>query len=465
MPPTKYTFRPTFEAGLVGHLATNTKFASRFLAHLHEDLFNDSTSKWIFKLLKADTKTNGTGSQSLAAFEQRVWREHTEGRIDLEAHDLALGAVAMGLAACPDSAVLDAEMIATLQSFHKGADFHDLTMTFAKKGDINPILTKMIKLDEIGKTEAASKVFDIDHGLFAHLKSQGAVIQQPTGADQVDMLMGGGLPLGSIGLVLGSTGAGKSQFMCQIAATGLVTAQNVAYISLEMSAENICRRIAAAMSGIPVNLVKAYPEWAGQVIAARGNKRGNLRCIKLPGLGTTMLDIRMLLKQWCKELGIDGFDTIILDYVDRVAGITHVPKEISGYQLGGQAMQALRDLGEEHNAATWTPSQSTRLKNATKQDLDENDAADSMHKPRIADFVLGLNVNKPQAAAQGQVVELVGKVIKDRDSKGHLKTPPVNPMYDYGYAFPSSYLQLYSSAVDVGTDEQQLALLMYKLGK
>jgi len=462
----KYSFKPAYEAGVTHHLVTNAAFAGKYFSFLAEELFSSPQGKLAYKLLKGEVKANGAGFASYTVFEQRLHREHVEGRLTPDDHDALLEYVIMGGWTSPDPAHLEPELIATLEAYIKGTGVNDLMMTYAKKGDIAPALSRLLKLGSIGKTEAPPKSFDLDSNFFSWLKTQAALDYIPSGADAVDAITKGGLPRRCAGLIIGGTGGGKSMFASQVTATSLVCGLSTAYISLEIGEDMVGRRLAAALSGIPLDLVAVDPMWAQAVIEARNNKRGLFRFTKLPGLGTTIMDIRNQLRTWCQELGIPGFDVIVVDYVDRIAGITHIPKETNGYALGGQAMQALHDIAEEHNGVLWTPSQATRQKNAVKQDLGVDDAADSMHKPRIADTVLSINLNKAQInLPNSNNMEVQGKIVKDRNSKGHLKTPPQRPMFAYGYTFPSSYLPLYNKAHDpVIGDDFQNALMMWKLG-
>ncbi len=784
----KYSFKPAFESGVVHYLATNSEFAARYMEYLHEDLFTSPQGKLVYKIVKGEVKTNGTGYASLSVFEQRLHREHVEGRIDIATHDATFEYVVLGGWTHPDAQALEKELAVTLQAYRKGLLVTDVMMTFAKKGDIVPAVEQLLKVEEIGKAKAAVKSFDLDSNFFSWLKTQAPLDYLPTGADAIDALTRGGMPRRCAGLIIGATGGGKccragtptlmadgtvkpveqvrvgdllagysgprrvlrtntgrglmyevrpvkgdsfyvnvdhiltvvhtstgavidvtvkdwlewspnqkhryklfsvvpeltdaggsrpvdpyllgallgdgsfgdggvgvgvttadakmvrevrrqakawglkvsvrgrersapfyaittgnrgqknpllealeslglcgaragakfipdaykradqrtklellaglmdtgghvhrssfdyvsksevlvndiayvarslgfkvtvspcrkscqtgaegryyrasivgpcdtipckikrcpprlqkknhlrtgftvvptgivddyygftldgdgryllgdfvvthnSMYASQVAATALVCGLNLAYISLEIGADMVGRRLAAALSGIPIDLVAMNCSWAEAVIEARANKRGAFRFAKMEGLGTTITDIRKQLRIWCQELGISGFDVIVIDYVDRIAGITHIPRETNGYVLGGQAMQALHDIGEEHNGVVWTPSQATRQKNAVKQDLSVDDSADSMHKPRIADTVITINLNKASTYVPGSNnMEVTGKIVKDRNSKGHLKTPPQKPMFAYGYTFPSSYLRVYDPKVDI----------------
>lgn len=445
------SFKPDFEKSVVYLLATNAQFTAKYMPFLSPELFGTEEGKLVYKLAKTDLKELGTSMRSFIAFEQRLTRELTERRLKIEAYEDALTYVFYGSALGQEPDDVAPELTRTLQAYHRGQNVDGLMMTYAKQGDIDPILAKLMKLGEIGKADATVRSFGLDDNYYNYLDTTGAMVTIPTGADSVDSLSGaGGIYRRGIGLAIGATGGGKSMFMSQVAASALVCGLSVAYISLEIDPDMIGRRLMSALSGIPLDLVMRDYRWARNVIEARGNKRGLFKQCKMPGLGTTVLDIKRQLKIWMDELGINAFDLIVVDYVDRLAGVNFIPKESSGYQLGEVCMQALRDLAEEHDGVVWTPSQAARMKNQARQDITVDDTAGSMHKPRIADFVISINNNTSQQGGRNGRApkEVVGKILKDRNSNGGLKTPPMRPMYAYGHCFPSTYLPLYDRTSD-----------------
>lgn len=464
----KLVFRATFEQSVCLFLATDAKFVASYLPYLTEDMFPSAAGKLIFKLIKADERMALGQARGLTAFQQRLTREVDEGRLKAPVIEEALELLFVASLSRDEIDSIKVELDKLLKTYQLGTNVDDLVMTFAKKGDIAPFLGKLIKIDEIGKAEAKVESFGMDQRLYDYMATEAQLSRIPSGADSLDALIGGGPVRGGIVLTVGSTGGGKSQMCSQAAASALVCGLAVAYISLEISTGMIGRRMMAAMSGLPIDFLSINQKWGEEVIQARGNNRGIFRVCKMPGLGTIVLDIKRQLREWCAECGIDKFDVIIVDYVDRLAGVSFIPKEMSGYVNGAQCMQALRDIAEEQDAVLWTPSQATRLKSGAKQDITVNDTADSMHKPRIADLVISLNNNESQMGGRGtgksSATEVVGKVLKDRNSRGNLKTPPCPPMYAYGHVFPSSYLPLFNPKEDWVSEELLNMWTLWQLG-
>ncbi|MCK5063410.1 MAG: AAA family ATPase, partial [Candidatus Aenigmarchaeota archaeon] len=60
-----------------------------------------------------------------------------------------------------------------------------------------------------------------------------------TGVPGMDKLMEGGIPEGSVVLLSGGAGCGKTTFSCQFIMEGLNNGENCLYITLEESPEDI----------------------------------------------------------------------------------------------------------------------------------------------------------------------------------------------------------------------------------
>ena len=74
--------------------------------------------------------------------------------------------------------------------------------------------------------------------------------KMPFDLEYFNKITGGGLPRKSLSICLAGTGAGKSLFMCHVAANCLTENRNVLYITLEMAEERIAERIDANLLNV-----------------------------------------------------------------------------------------------------------------------------------------------------------------------------------------------------------------------
>jgi replicative DNA helicase len=113
-----------------------------------------------------------------------------------------------------------------------------------------------VVLDKIGDLSKFSKY---DKGFFSAIDSDidsiisGKSLKRiSTGYPTLDMQINGGLPLGDVSVVAGSTGSGKSAFCLNIAYHAIKSGSaNVTIYSLEMTSSTNLRRLASIHSGIP----------------------------------------------------------------------------------------------------------------------------------------------------------------------------------------------------------------------
>lgn len=142
----------------------------------------------------------------------------------------------------------------------------------------------------------------------------------PTGIHVIDLLTGGGLGKGEIGLILTPSGIGKTTILTKIANNGYEEQKNVLQIVFEDTIEQIQR--------------KHFTIWAKSALSKMDDKdenfsvkkiayqkaeemmgKGNLVIKRFSQENTTMMDIRNWVLRHQKKYGYK-FNIIILDYID-----------------------------------------------------------------------------------------------------------------------------------------------------
>lgn len=156
----------------------------------------------------------------------------------------------------------------------------------------------------------------------------------PTGYLHVDELMGGGIERGTLTVVAGRPGTGKTAFGLGIARNVALNGGVSAILSMEMAAKQLNDRNMAAMGKIPLAWLKApkehdhdSPHWNGLSHATA--KAQNMKMWIDEQAGMNMLELRAKARKMKRKTGLD------LLVVDQLSFIT-----------GGDAEQDWQRIGQ-----------------------------------------------------------------------------------------------------------------------
>lgn len=119
---------------------------------------------------------------------------------------------------------------------------------------LSETITKAVHIDsriKKSKKEVLSSILDSMEG-----KTKEEVY--PTGVIMLDRTLKGGMHKGEMMTVAAETGGGKSILLVQAALANIEEGKRVLFLSLEMSADDIYRRMAASMSGVPIRDAEDY---------------------------------------------------------------------------------------------------------------------------------------------------------------------------------------------------------------
>jgi replicative DNA helicase len=223
----------------------------------------------------------------------------------------------------------------------------------------------------------------------------------------IDIKIGGGLAGGELGVILSTTGGGKSMTLVKFACTALEAGKTVVYYTLELAENPIGNRIDACLTGLPLKDVLEYPDAIrekAQEIAARG---GNLIIKEFPTGSASLNTIKSHLKVLERE-GIIP-DVIFVDYAD-------IMKPISSFSEKRFALtsiyEGLRGMAMEMNLPIWTASQAGRAA-INKDAFGLDSISESLGKAQTADVILG--VARPDELKIAKKAKLL--VLKNRNGE------------------------------------------------
>jgi replicative DNA helicase len=177
--------------------------------------------------------------------------------------------------------------------------------------------------EQVSAPEQVVDVTDVASGLYdkALERSEQARDGKPissrriaTGLADVDLLLKGGLRPGSLNLIAGRPGQGKSSWMQTVALAAAESGKRVGFFSLEMSREELAARLLSASSGLDANLITegllAESQWEAFITALEGLHSGRLFISDSASLTPATLRAQA----WQMQ-SRHGLDLLVVDYL------------------------------------------------------------------------------------------------------------------------------------------------------
>jgi len=391
---------------------------------LNAEMMPTESAKLLVTAGQAIAKETGTGCSSPASAVQHLRVLCDKGKLTHAQVRFASDFIdtAKDLGGVPDLDELIALVTPIVQRFEHREALNDAIKDYGKGAGVDETVSRMERIAGLGKqriskgsvlrsTEAAvcSYAQDVHSDLL------------PTGVPELDRVIEGGMEQPALGVVLGGPGAGKSLYLVNQTASALVLSYNVAYVTLELSASRVYRRIVC-------NLLDCTKE---ELAGNTGRAADRLHMLEEDGIGvlhvlyqspraTTPGSIRTWLRTLEHE---EGFlpNVLIVDYADKlVHRIDAKAKELGAYKEMEYVYEGLRDIAVERNCWVWTASQTTRGGLHNKR-VDIEHAADSMNKSRVGDLIVAI-ARTHEDEAEGM---LRFRVLKSREGAAHNEVGPL----------------------------------------
>lgn len=200
---------------------------------------------------------------------------------------------------------------------------------------------------------------------------------------EVDNALNGGIRPAELNIIMGTPGSGKSVWLINMAYGALFTGKNVLYISMEMSADWVERRLSTRITGIPTERQAYESEELLRRVREVGVVMGEMRTQFWPSSTASVADVRALLD---KLAHVDDFrpDLVLVDYLELFDVLDE-----NEYVSQGRTAKVLRGLSAEYNFGLWVATQARRSA-MDKTHLKMDDKADSFRVMQDADVVIGL---------------------------------------------------------------------------
>lgn len=208
-----------------------------------------------------------------------------------------------------------------------------------------------------------------------------------TGWQVVDEIMGGGLPKGKFGIVLASTGVGKSYILCQLGSEALKAGKMVLHYTLELDANYVAKRYDSIFTGITFDDLKYNISKIKKTISRFGGK------LVIKEFPPSTLTIQSLETDIDKMI-LSGVvpDLVVIDYPElMVIPYNNMMRED---KVLGEFYKDLRGLAGRKNFALWGADQTNRcLKLDTKVIIESGET--EIANVKVGDKILTHDGFKP----------------------------------------------------------------------
>ena len=227
----------------------------------------------------------------------------------------------------------------------------------------------------------------------------------PFDLDYFNKITKGGLPRKTLNIALAGSGVGKSLFMCHVAASSLVQAKNVLYITMEMAEERIAERIDANLMNMPIDQLehldkRAFDDKIGKIAK---KTVGKLIIKEYPTGSAHAGHFRALLKELELKKNFKP-DVIFIDYLNicsssRMKGLGGA---VNTYSLIKSIAEELRGLAVEFDVPIMSATQTTRG-GFGSSDVGLEDTSESFGLPATADLMFAL-ISNEELEGLGQIM-------------------------------------------------------------
>lgn len=224
----------------------------------------------------------------------------------------------------------------------------------------------------------------------------------------MDRAMGGGIESGELGLIVGTTGRGKSMFAANVAFFASGLGFNVLYVSTEMEHVLTATRLDARATGRTYGELK-YHDMTDEDLDAvdlkfrrfRKVKRGRLRVVSIPVRRCTV----DLVEQTADDMEDDGTPVHLL-VMDTADHLKPSERTVSRRDKETAAYWDMKSIVTERKIAGWSTTHAP--KDVVNKIATAENVGESYDKARISDIVITLNQTKGQER-QGKMKAYLAK--------------------------------------------------------
>lgn len=386
-----YGFNPSFERSVVYYTCSSTPFYGRVGYALEFESMPSEPGRLAVQAAQAIAKDVGHGPGSAILVLQRMRRWMEDGKCTVEkiqaVSDMLDEAEDAGLPGVEDAI---SELVPTLKQRmkHEVAKAGLGAYNSRDDGDMDKISDMAHKVKALGINDVSVGT-RVGGASFGVIESMRNLKRLPLGVLELDSELGGGMPRGQLGMFIGGAGDGKSTALNHVAAAAWMSGLFCLYATLELPDYVVLARLKANVTGVPIDAILESSDDARRKLEAI--PLGAAYVKSFTPLATTVDDLKLWVKA-CEDIEGRPCDLLVVDYADKLSSKIKDANNDKGYQSMQAVYESLRIFADERKFWVWTASQASRSGKDSKKKVDLEHVADSMHKVRVADLVVTLNV-------------------------------------------------------------------------
>lgn len=226
----------------------------------------------------------------------------------------------------------------------------------------------------------------------------------PFRLEYMDKITNGGISPKTLSIVIAFSGVGKSLFLCNYAATLLSENKNVLYITLEMSEEEIARRIDANLMNVDINQIKNLNKqtFERKIKTIASQTQGNLVIKEYPTSSAHSGHFKALLNDLALKKAFKP-DIIFIDYLNICASSrVKLNSSPNSYSYVKSIAEEVRGLAVEYDVPIFSAVQFNRS-GGYNTDPDLTNTSDSVGIVYTADLMFAM-ISTEEMEQMGQIM-------------------------------------------------------------
>lgn len=396
-------------------MAQNPKFCGSIIGALDIARITEPNAQLVLRAVWTIHKEMGNGPSSPMTVIQRLTRLMDEGAVTREqligAGELLIDTDIQS----PTEPEFLNEVVPILKRKAQAEIVSEMALAFGSRGDLSALATKLQRAESIGLVDR-SIGDELTADTIASLPANQSEVC-PTGVEELDLVIDGGMARQCVGIILAPTSGGKSMFLCHVACTALRRRLNVAVATLELAMERWRARVLANLTGVPSNAIinGLASELAMEKFKAKSASLGRFFPKRFPADVTTLEDVLLWVEELEQAKGI-SIDMLVIDYVVKMKhDVGTAAKLVPGHQIGA-SIDRFRNYAAAKNKLGYTGAQARRgdPKDAKKK-LKNEDVGDSYRQVQNADLVISMVKSEDNTEATFHVA-------KNRNERGEGET-------------------------------------------